>query len=290
MRLPTYPMLYGQTPRELRWMTLRWFVAPFARAVFHRVPAAQSIVFAVAQYWNDEASDAAHHVLVPTDQRDPSWPECLSYEHNKLVPVELPYNFAALNEEEQQWAREEAIAQANDGANYSRYAIENGEHGTAFTFVDALFGAGSFLDDNDTFPRAFASFCKPNASQGMDVRDAYTPYAIVRREARDVFVEIVGAPLNPPDPTFDPALERYVPEQRADGPFELSLPSQSELAARLDGYVRAQHATNRVTAFVALADAARALDAEESEERSRSANTVAALLRAITAARRAGER
>jgi hypothetical protein len=289
MRLPTYPMLYGAAPRELRWMTLRWFVAPFARAVFHRVPAVQSIVFAVAQYWNDEASDATHHVLVPTDQRDPTWPECLSYAHNKLVPVELPYNFAELSEEQQQWAREEALAQANDGANYSRYAIENGEHGAAFTFVASLFGAGSFLDDNWTFPLAFASFCKPSASQDMDVRDAYTPYAIVRREPRDVSLEIVGVPLNPPDPSFDPELERYVPDLRADGPFELSLPSQSELAARLDGYVRAQRAINRVSAFVALADAARALDAEVSQEGSRSANAVAALQRAITAARRASE-
>lgn len=285
MRLPTYPMLYGRTPREMRWMTLRWFVAPFARAIFHRIPAAQSIIFAVAQYWNDEASDAAHHVLVPADHRDPSWPECLSYAHNKLIPVELPYNFAELSEEEQRWARDEAVEQANDPANYSRYALEYGEHGAECAFVDALFGAGSFLDDNNTFPQAFAAFCKPNASQGMDVRDAYTPYAVVRREAGDVSVEIVGVPLNPPDPTFDPELERYVPERRADGPFELSLPSESALAAQLDSYVRAQRAINRVTAFVQLANAARALDREGRD----ASGALTALRRAITAARRAGE-
>ncbi len=266
----------------MRWMALRWFVAPFARMVFRRIEAAQSVIFAVAQYWNDESNDAVHQLLVISDQRDPTWPECLSYAHNKLVPLELPYGYEEATEEEREWLREEAARLAEASDSYSRYAIEQGEHGPVITFIDALFGVGSFLDDNNTLSAAFAEFCKPDANQGMDVQDAYTPYAIARRDGADVALEEVGA-------RFASGAERYQPAVRADGPFELTLPSEAALTAQLATFERAQRSVNRSIALAQLIEAARALDDEERETQTRSANKIAALQRAIAVARAARE-
>jgi hypothetical protein len=98
-----YAKLYGATPEEMRAMCLRYYVEPLARMLFRRILAAQSLIFAVAQYWNDEADDAVHQLVVLCDHRDPKWPDCLSYANNKLVPIELPYNFDQLTPEDQQW-------------------------------------------------------------------------------------------------------------------------------------------------------------------------------------------
>jgi hypothetical protein len=298
VNLYSWATLYGQSPRELRWMALRWYLEPLSRIVFERVPEAQSVVFAVAQYYNDEATDAVHQVVVPTDRRDPEWPSCLTLAGNKLIPVELPDYFDELPEEEQEFARLDAEDRANEQGTFSQYVFEMSRSptGLALQYAAQLLGVSGTIDDNYSLRAAFATFCKPDANQGMDVADAYTPYAIARRrderdapDAPDVSVEIVGRPVNPFDPAFDLELERYQPERRADGPFELFPPSEAQLARTLEALYQGQSTVHRAMAYRSLALAMRALDdtdqGDEPVDRDRSSAELRALLRAVAVAR-----
>lgn len=299
MNVLSWPSLFGRSSREMRWMALRWYLEPFARILFDRVPEVRSVVFAVAQYYNDESTDAVHHVIVPTDRRAPEWPQCLCFAGNSLIPVDLPTYYEDLDEEGREIERLEAEARANDPSNFSRYNFERVESplGRALRYAEQVLGVSGGLDDNYSMRDAFAEFCKPNANQGMDVADAYTPYAIVRRGEDNaaepaLTVEIVGRPLNPPSP-FDLEHERYRPELRADGPFELVPPTDDELATTLARLDLAQSTIHRASAYRSLLLAARALDAadrgaDEDDRpaiRPRDDAKLRALLRAIAVAR-----
>ncbi len=55
---------------------MREHVVPACVKMFAAHPTANAIVFAVAQYWADEAADAVHDAFVLSTSRDPSWPAC----------------------------------------------------------------------------------------------------------------------------------------------------------------------------------------------------------------------
>lgn len=65
--------LPGGTSAELRAFFLRWVLQPRAARLL-REPSTRSVTLAVAQYWNDEARDAVHLLLLPSPLRDPGWP------------------------------------------------------------------------------------------------------------------------------------------------------------------------------------------------------------------------
>lgn len=274
-----YARLFGVTPDEMRRMCLRCYVEPLARMVFRRIPAAQSLVFALAQYWNDEADDAVHQTVVLCDHRDPKWPDCLSYANNKLIPIELPYDFDQLDPEEQEWAREEATERAKNIDNFGRYSAEEGPAGEAVRIGQRTLGVQSFLDDNNTLSRAFAPFCKKGASQDMSVSESYLPYAVVRREEQGISTQIVAEPELYPS-AIDEAL-RSTPE--------LSLPTQGELAVRLALLQQHQALRHRLASILELVSAARTLDASDEETADNQPRMSAPLVRAIAAARKVGE-
>jgi len=274
-----YAKLYGATPEEMRATCLRYYVEPLARMLFRPILAAQSLIFAVAQYWNDEADDAVHQLVVLCDHRDPKWPDCLSYANNKLVPIELPYNFDQLPPEDQQWVRDEAIARASDVENYSRYSADEDPYGAAVRVAQQTLGVRGFFDDNDTLPRAFAPFSKKGVSHGMSVSQSYLPYAVVRREERGISTQIVA----------QPALDLAALDEPLRATPELLLPTQNELTASLAMLQQHQALRHRLASLLELVSAARALDAADEETAGAQPRVTAPLVRAITAARKARE-
>jgi len=64
------------TSAWLREQHMREHVVPACTAMFAAHPTANAIVFAVAQYWADEANDAVHGQFVVSASRDPAWPSC----------------------------------------------------------------------------------------------------------------------------------------------------------------------------------------------------------------------
>lgn len=288
MSLLGYARLYGATPEEMRWMCLRYYVEPAARMLFRRVPAVQSMLFLVAQYWNDEADDAVHQCLVPCDRRDPKWPDCLGYEHNKLVSLDLPWDFDERDAEEQQWLREEAEARGNDPENFSRYDFEQGPVGPAMRVVQQVLGVSSFLDDNGSLSQAFAPFCKRDASQHMSVAKAYQPYAIVRREEQGISTQIITAPAHDGASQLD-AIETPPPDEAQQRSLGIVLPSQHELAAQLAALVQHQSLRHRLASILELTSIARELDLADESAEPRNPRQLAALARALDIARRTAE-
>ncbi|MEO8703228.1 MAG: hypothetical protein ABI867_24490 [Kofleriaceae bacterium] len=67
-----------------------------AKAVFQAQPATRSLLFAVAQYWNDQADDEVHSHLVASERETPVWPHvCAEYdESGNAVPGERCSNCA----------------------------------------------------------------------------------------------------------------------------------------------------------------------------------------------------
>lgn len=112
---------------------MREFVVPVCQSMFHAHPSAQSITYAVAQYWNDEADHAVHSHFSVSTARNPSWREAhddheanfegtYSWDHRPKDRSELDDNstmitaFASYCEEE--GSQEDEVAEA-----YTPYAL-----------------------------------------------------------------------------------------------------------------------------------------------------------------------
>jgi hypothetical protein len=143
-------------------------VKPRAKACFERFPQLQSIALLVAQYWDDEANDAVH-------------------EHTIFSVLETPDLEAAFKAEEENKSDRLNLQDLTDV-----FELEN-----VWWAADKLVEETSYWDDNATAIPAFAAFCQEGAHQGMSTREAYTPYAILRRRAEDIEVELVGQMLRP---------------------------------------------------------------------------------------------
>lgn len=145
---------YGRTSAEMRELAVKYYLEPAARLIFASHPKAQSVILAIAQYWNDEANDATHVEIIVTSDPDPKWPACM----NKRVGGEDRWKRSKLND---------AIA--------------------------TIAGSG-WGDDNYQNIVAFASYCMPDCHQEMSTEEAYSPYAVCIRGATPeaVTTKIVG--------------------------------------------------------------------------------------------------
>ncbi len=163
--------LQGTTSEALRRDCMARYFLPLATEVFARAPEAQSVIFAVAQYWDDEADDAAHAHIVICSTKDPQWPSCLTAEGNAFIED---------NEAGVYGARHSELEAAARAAAYERSGWSS-----------------PWLDDNGQMITAFASYCLEGSSQEDDLDAAYVPYAIARRNDDGAVIEIVGKMLRP---------------------------------------------------------------------------------------------
>lgn len=136
-----------------------------ATALFEKQPSRRSIMFAVAQYWNDGADDEVHATMVCSVRETPVWPhECdYVYDENRKFVTTRP--------------------------------LDGEECGLCGDWNELRF---DFYGDNgDPIVVAFELFCREGSNQSMAESEAYAPYAIARRAGDRIELELVGVPHRP---------------------------------------------------------------------------------------------
>ena len=132
----------------------------------------RSVMLSISQYWNDSANDEVHGHIVASRRATPVWPHECEYDYD----IETPHQVALLPGEE-------------------CWMCGGGD-------IDISFYGGY----GDAMVGAFELFCRESAHQGMDVPEAYIPFAIARRmDDGDIEVEQVGYPLRVPSTTIGSA-------------------------------------------------------------------------------------
>src|SRR5688500_8073278 len=88
-----YPgILMGDTPAAMREEAIRGILLPLAEAVFKERRDVNSVVLAVAQYWNDEADDAVHASVHYSRRHTPVWPhECGFFRDEPVEPNQADF-------------------------------------------------------------------------------------------------------------------------------------------------------------------------------------------------------
>ena len=162
-------LLYTKSHTELiRQRTINEYVVPTVKKVFAKYPPINSATFAVAQYWNDQASDEVHDFFLYSVLDTPDWDAFAQAEYTE-DKINLP-------------------------GFKDRYQL------SPSNVWDELRKDPNFYDWNglgiDEIA-AFAAFCKEGSHQCMDYSEAYTPYTILRRTDNGIVVEIVGKMLRP---------------------------------------------------------------------------------------------
>jgi len=168
----------------------------------------QSILFVVSQYWNDNADDELHGKLVASKRHTmPLWPHVCAYNHDPIY---------------------------DDEGNEQPNPVV--DHGEGCNWCSPAIGYLDIYTTADT--RAFETFCREDATQGMDIGEAYLPYAIGRRGADGgVEIEILGVPQRPaleiaahaPPPTTS----SWIDDPRARALYELVCANPRDDGARL---------------------------------------------------------
>ena len=161
-------MPHGVTSATLRQAYMDRYFAPLAAEWFAEAPQLQSIVFAVAQYWDDEAADAVQCNLYYSAVRDPQWP-------------------AVIKETVTRCMYPTALNRLLTAEQYTRIHDRLRARGAEITFPD----------HNGTMITAFAAYCVEGGNQEADDRHNYRPYAIARRGAAGAEIEVIGKMLRP---------------------------------------------------------------------------------------------
>jgi hypothetical protein len=154
---------------KIREKIIDFEIIPKIKMIFNKYLELQSAMILVAQYWDDEAGDAVHYRLIfsvlPTPvlgieliETDDSY---------DLDPVNLP-----------------GLPNLDDIC----YSVDD-----FYGFVD---GEYCWNDNGNAIP-AFAAYCKEGCHQDMDYSEAYSPYAVFRRKAAEIEIEVVGTMLRP---------------------------------------------------------------------------------------------
>jgi hypothetical protein len=141
-------------------------IADLVRHRFMQHPALQSATFAVAQFFNDEAADAVHYEFVFSELATPDLAAAWKDVFNDEDPETDRINFPTIPDE--------SIAGMN-----STWEITS-----------------DWEDSNDINIPLFAAFCL-ETSQEDEYLDAYSPYAIFRRNGSEIEINTVGTMLRP---------------------------------------------------------------------------------------------
>ena len=147
-----------------------------AAALLAAAPTRRSVMLAVSQFWNDSADDEVHGHVIASARATPVWPH------------ECEYGYG---DESNDYTQEQKALLAGEEC----WHCAGGD-------IDMSFYGGY----GDATVSAFEVFCRESAHQGMEVAEAYIPFAIARRTAGDgVELEIVGHPQRTPTMTMGSA-------------------------------------------------------------------------------------
>jgi hypothetical protein len=152
---------------ELREKIINHAIVPLVKAGFDKYPQLKSAMLLVAQYWDDAADDAVHYELIfsvlPTPVPNVELEDTDDYDYDDSVNLpELPSSY-------------EIYSAARSQISYNEY----------------------YWQDNENAVATFAAYCKEGGSQDMGYLEAYTPYAVFRRQEADIEIEVVGTMLRP---------------------------------------------------------------------------------------------
>jgi hypothetical protein len=162
------PAIYTkEEAAALREKIIAHAIVPLVKSGFDKYPQLRSAMLLVAQYWDDEADDAVHYELIfsvlPTPVPNIELEDTDDYDYDDSVNLpELPSSY-------------EIYSAARSQIEYSEY----------------------YWQDNENAVATFAAYCKEGGSQDMGYLEAYTPYAVFRRQEGDIEMEIVGTMLRP---------------------------------------------------------------------------------------------
>jgi hypothetical protein len=176
-------------------------ILPRLEGEMARDPALRSALFAVSQYWNDNANDEVHGVIVFSRDETPRWPHACP-----------PY-------------RERAVADPTRDPTLSVASLPRTDRCTWCAKSDSWFS----LDYEEPTWRAWEAYCHDWASQDTDSGAAYVPFVIVRRRGDDGSLEheIVGDAIRPwldaPDPTSVPIPHHDLVTMVYDRPDDLAV-------------------------------------------------------------------
>lgn len=136
---------------EIRAETMDSF-RTFADQLFAKKPALRSVLMLVAQYWNDEADDAVHDVIVASERTTPLWPHACGVYDDNVEPVAGEFCWSCW--EDMGWM--------------------------------------PFHDNSEAVIAAFEPYCHEDGSQDQSQEQNYLPYAIARRGETGTAIEIIG--------------------------------------------------------------------------------------------------
>lgn len=185
--------LYTATEtKAIRQKIITNYALPIVEKVFQKYPQLNSACFAVAQYWDDNASDQVHYFILYSVLNIPDWeaydrsedredPEgCKNWNNNDWdnyfdSTIKDPVNLPSITESEY-------MDLLTDGE------WENIENNSNFYDFDGL---------TNEMVAAFAAFCKEGSQQGADYAESYTPYAMFHRNNKGIKTTVVGEMLRP---------------------------------------------------------------------------------------------
>lgn len=190
---------------RLRDQMVREQIVPVIRRAFEAHPTLQSATLLVAQYWNDEANDAVHCDLFFSELDTPDTAAAYAARRARYddldmawtTPTPAPSGWARWFP----WLRKEAppVMAAPEPARRPALPgdVTNFPSGIDEESLEREYSWKLGWDSNGEPISLFAAFCREDCHQDMDDGEAYSPYAIFRRQDADVAVEIVGVMVRP---------------------------------------------------------------------------------------------
>ena len=162
-------LLYTKTQTIIiRQKIINRYVIPTVKRAFTAYSRINSCIFAVAQYWDDNAHDEVHDFFLYSILDTPDWSAFAEAEYDE-DKVNLPG-----------FKRRYILSPGN--------IWKNTEYRYCSDFWNGL---------REDEIAAFAAFCKEGSHQCMANAEAYVAYAILRRRGQEIEVEIVGQMLRP---------------------------------------------------------------------------------------------
>lgn len=190
---------------RLRDQMVREQIVPVIRRAFDAHPTLQSATLLVAQYWNDEANDAVHCDLFFSELDTPNTAAAYAARRARYDAEDMAYLVAA--PAPSGWARwfpwlrkqEPAVIAAPVVPRRAALPgdVTNLASGIDEESLEREYSWKLGWDSNGEPISLFAAFCREDCHQEMDDGEAYSPYAIFRRDNADVAVEIVGVMVRP---------------------------------------------------------------------------------------------
>lgn len=152
------------------------------KMAFSDVPALQSAWLAVSQYWNDEADDAVHGLLVFSQLPEPSL---------------------------EAWRADDALEDHFDQDEYDDL-LQTGQISQSENLGGVVFPPGCGLHDqgcpgtlwvpwksNGEAIRLFAAWCSEGSHQEMKHSECFRPIVLYQRRGDDVLAKWIAKPLRP---------------------------------------------------------------------------------------------